>query len=106
MVEILKNYINGEWVDSKSKETIEVFNPATKEVIAEVPLSSREELDEVAETAQAAFEEWSQIAVPKRARLLFNLQQILIENKQELAEIITKENGKSLGESLGEVQRG
>ncbi|SUM31123.1 succinate-semialdehyde dehydrogenase [Staphylococcus gallinarum] len=42
----------------------------------------------------------------KRARLLFNLQQILQENKQELAEIITKENGKSVGEALGEVQRG
>ncbi|MCG7337832.1 CoA-acylating methylmalonate-semialdehyde dehydrogenase [Staphylococcus sp. ACRSN] len=106
MAEILKNYINGEWVDSKSKETIEVYNPATKEVIAEVPLSTRAELDEVAAIAQKAFEEWSQVAVPKRARLLFNLQQILQENKQELAEIITKENGKSVGEALGEVQRG
>jgi malonate-semialdehyde dehydrogenase (acetylating)/methylmalonate-semialdehyde dehydrogenase len=106
MAEILKNYINGEWVNSKSQETIEVYNPATKEVIAEVPLSTRAELDEVAEIAQSAFEEWSQVAVPKRARLLFNLQQILQENKQELAEIITKENGKSVGEALGEVQRG
>ena len=93
-------------MNSKSQETIEVYNPATKEVIAEVPLSTRAELDEVAEIAQSAFEEWSQVAVPKRARLLFNLQQILQENKQELAEIITKENGKSVGEALGEVQRG
>ncbi|MDW8569883.1 CoA-acylating methylmalonate-semialdehyde dehydrogenase [Staphylococcus shinii] len=106
MVKILKNYINGEWVESETKETIDVYNPATKEVIAKVPVSTRSELDEVAEIAQHAFEEWSQVAVPKRARLLFNLQQILQENKQELAEIITKENGKSVGEALGEVQRG
>ncbi|WP_437272069.1 CoA-acylating methylmalonate-semialdehyde dehydrogenase [Staphylococcus succinus] len=106
MAEVLKNYINGEWIESDSKETIDVYNPATKEVIAKVPVSTRAELDDAAEIAHNAFQEWKEVAVPKRARILFKLQQVLIDNKEELAEIITKENGKSIGEALGEVQRG
>ncbi|WP_432723377.1 CoA-acylating methylmalonate-semialdehyde dehydrogenase [Staphylococcus equorum] len=106
MVETLKNYINGEWVTSKAKDTVDVLNPATKEIIAKVPLTTREELDEVAELAQKSFEEWKEVPVPKRARILFKYQQLLIENKQVLADIITKENGKNTNEALGEVQRG
>lgn len=106
MVETLKNYINGEWVTSKAKDTVDVLNPATKEIIAKVPLTTREELDEVAELARKSFEEWKEVPVPKRARILFKYQQLLIENKQVLADIITKENGKNTNEALGEVQRG
>src|SRR5699024_7482478 len=87
-------------------ETVEVINPATKEVMVEVPLSTKEELNEAAQVAQDTFEEWSNTDVNKRARILFKYQQLLQENKQELAELITLENGKSVGESLGEVQRG
>ncbi|PPA69193.1 CoA-acylating methylmalonate-semialdehyde dehydrogenase [Jeotgalibacillus proteolyticus] len=105
-VRILKNYINGEWVESKSLEAIEVYNPATKEVIAKVPLSTKEELNDAAAVAENAFHEWKNVAVPKRARILFKFQQLLLENKEELAKIITIENGKSLNEALGEVQRG
>lgn len=105
-VKVLKNYINGKWVESKSTETVEVINPANKEVLVKVPQSTKEELDQAAQVAQDAFDDWSNTAVPKRARILFKYQQILMENKQELAEIITKENGKSVGEALGEVQRG
>lgn len=106
MAEKMKNYINGTWVESKSSETIEVYNPATKEIIAEVPLSTKEDLNQDASAAHEAFEDWQATAVPKRARILFKFQQLLMDNKQELAEIITKENGKSVNEALGEVQRG
>ncbi|EJD5745349.1 CoA-acylating methylmalonate-semialdehyde dehydrogenase [Staphylococcus pseudintermedius] len=106
MAELLKNYIGGKWVESKSEEKIEVLNPATKEVIAYVPVSTREELDEAAKVAQEAFLKWKELAVPKRARILFKFQQLLIENKETLANIITKENGKNTQEALGEVQRG
>ncbi|PTJ75046.1 CoA-acylating methylmalonate-semialdehyde dehydrogenase, partial [Staphylococcus kloosii] len=105
-VNTLKNYINGSWIESKAKEEIDVFNPATKELIAKVPVSTREELDYAAEVAQQSFEQWKEVPVPKRARILFKFQQLLIENKNTLAEIITKENGKNLTEALGEVQRG
>lgn len=102
----IRNFINGKWVESKTDRYEKVINPATKEVIALVPLSTKEELSEVAQIAHNAFTRWSKVAVPRRARILFNYQQLLLKNKEELARLITLENGKNLTESLGEVQRG
>lgn len=106
VVKTVKNYIGGEWVESTSSNTQEVYNPATGEVIAHVPLSTREELDHAVKVAKEAFESWSQVAVPKRARILFKYQQLLVEHWDELAKLITIENGKNLTEAYGEVQRG
>jgi malonate-semialdehyde dehydrogenase (acetylating) / methylmalonate-semialdehyde dehydrogenase len=105
-VQILKNYINGEWVDSVSTKTEVVPNPATGEIMAEVPLSSREDVDRAVKAATEAFTTWSNTDVVKRARILFKYQQLIMENYEELAILITKENGKSIGEARGEVQRG
>ncbi|WP_096437224.1 CoA-acylating methylmalonate-semialdehyde dehydrogenase [Alteribacter populi] len=102
----LKNYVNGEWVDSSSLRIEPVYNPATGEVIAEVPLSTLEELDKAVEVAAEAFETWSEVAVPRRARILFKYQQLLVEHWDELAKLLTIENGKSYNEAYGEVQRG
>ncbi|OWR30363.1 methylmalonate-semialdehyde dehydrogenase (CoA acylating) [Saccharibacillus sp. O23] len=102
----LKNYIGGKWVESKTTRYEDVYNPATKELICQVPLSTREDLEYAAEVAQAAFEKWKKVAVPRRARILFNYQQLLTRDRDELARLITIENGKSLGEASGEVQRG
>ncbi|GIN69601.1 methylmalonate semialdehyde dehydrogenase [acylating] [Bacillus sp. J14TS2] len=102
----LKNYINGEWVDSKTAYYEHVYNPATKEIIAQVPISTQEDLHYAAEVAAKAFEKWKIVPVQKRARILFNFQQLLQKNKEELARIITIENGKNLTEALGEVGRG
>lgn len=102
----LKNWINGEWVASKSTATEAVYNPATNDVLAQVPISSREDLDQAVSIAAETFKTWSQTPVPKRARILFKYQQLLVEHWKELAEIVTRENGKSLGEAYGEVQRG
>ena len=102
----LLNYINGEWVESLSTQYIDVPNPATGEVLAEVPLSSKEDVDLAVNSAAEAFIVWSRTPVPKRARILFKYQQLLIENYEELARLITMENGKNLEEARGEVQRG
>lgn len=102
---LVKNFVNGHWVESQSK-TQEVFNPATGEVIAHVPLSTSAELDEAVQAAQLAFEKWKRVAVPKRARVLFRYQQLLVDHWDELAKLITIENGKSYEEAYGEVQRG
>ena len=104
--EKLKNYINGEWVESNTSNYEDVFNPATKEVIGRVPISTKEDIEQATEAAKAAFEKWKNVAVPRRARILFNYQQLLMKNKEELARLITIENGKNLTEALGEVQRG
>ncbi|MFD1776843.1 CoA-acylating methylmalonate-semialdehyde dehydrogenase [Paenibacillus rhizophilus] len=104
--ERVRNFINGQWVESSSGMEEEVFNPATGEVIAYVPLSSREELDAAVAAAKESFLRWKKVAVPRRARYFFEYQQLLLKHAEELAELITLENGKSLEEARGEVQRG
>ncbi|MDM5453217.1 CoA-acylating methylmalonate-semialdehyde dehydrogenase [Peribacillus simplex] len=102
----LKNYIGGQWIESTSKQVEEVPNPATGEVIARVPLSTKEDLDRAVTTANEAFKTWRKVAVPRRARILFRYQQLLVENWDELAKLVTLENGKSYEEAYGEVLRG
>ena len=105
-VPILKNFVGGQWVASKSEVLEEVLNPATGEAMAYVPLSTRLDLDEAVAVAKDAFPMWSKTPVPKRARILFKYQQLLVEHWDELARLITLENGKSFKEAYGEVQRG
>ncbi|WP_077705968.1 CoA-acylating methylmalonate-semialdehyde dehydrogenase [Virgibacillus dokdonensis] len=105
-IRTLKNFVNGKWVGSETKTFEDVLNPATEEVVARVPISTKKELDEAVEIASEAFHSWSNTAVPKRARILFKFQQLLMENKEDLARLITIENGKAYSEALGEVQRG
>ncbi|KXZ23269.1 methylmalonate-semialdehyde dehydrogenase [Bacillus nakamurai] len=102
----LKNYINGEWVESNTDQYEDVVNPATKEVMCRVPISTQEDVDYAVRSAAEAFKTWSKTAVPRRARILFNYQQLLQQNKEELARLITLENGKNTTEALGEVGRG
>lgn len=106
IVQTVKNYINGEWVESSSGRTQEVFNPATGEVIAHVPISTKKDVDMAVAAAKEAFRTWKDVPVPKRARIMFKFQQLLVENWDELAKLITKENGKNYKEAYGEVQRG
>jgi len=105
-VEKLKNYVNGEWVESATTQYENVYNPATKEIIAQVPISTKEDLDHAVSVASEAFKEWKNVPVQKRARVLFNYQHLLQKHQDELARIITIENGKNLSEALGEVGRG
>lgn len=105
-VETLKNYIGGKWVESTTSKHEEVPNPATGEVLAIVPLSTKEDVNQAVRVAKNAYKEWKKVAVPKRARFLFRYQQLLIEHWDELAKLVTIENGKSYTEAYGEVQRG
>ena len=102
----LKNFIGGKWVESKSDHYESVYNPATGEIIAEVPISSNEDVENAIQTAKDTFKEWKEVPVPKRARILFKYQQLLVENWDDLARLITTENGKNFKEAHGEVLRG
>jgi malonate-semialdehyde dehydrogenase (acetylating)/methylmalonate-semialdehyde dehydrogenase len=106
MTTILKNFINGQWVESTTERYDEVPNPATGEILAKVPISTNEDLELAIESAKEAFKKWSKTPVPRRARILFKYHQLLMENYEDLAALITKENGKNLDEARGEVQRG
>ena len=103
---VLKNYINGEWVDAESTETLDVPNPATGEIIARVPISSKEDVAKAVQAANEAFQTWKNTPVPKRARILYKYHYLLTENHEKLAKLIVLENGKAYKEAYGEVQRG
>lgn len=106
MTTTLKNWIGGEWVASTSTQTEPVYNPATEEILANIPISTKADVDHAVRTAQEAFQTWSRTPVPRRARVLFKYQQLLVEHWEELARIVTQENGKSYNEAYGEVLRG
>jgi malonate-semialdehyde dehydrogenase (acetylating)/methylmalonate-semialdehyde dehydrogenase len=101
----LKNYIDGEWVDSSSGELLDVHNPATGEVIARVPLSTVDEVNEAVAAAKEAFLEWRETPPFVRARYMFRLKELLEDNFEELAQAVTKEHGKIIDEARGEVRR-
>ena len=102
----LSNFINGQWVKSTTDKYEEVPNPATGEILAEVPISTQEDLENAVKAAKKAFATWKKVAVPQRSRILFQYQQLLVKNWDELAKLITLENGKNYNEAYGEVLRG
>ncbi|MBM7584065.1 malonate-semialdehyde dehydrogenase (acetylating)/methylmalonate-semialdehyde dehydrogenase [Bacillus pakistanensis] len=103
---LLKNFINGQWVKAESHEALEVQNPATREILATVPISTLQDVNKAVTAARKAFESWKDVPVPKRARILFKYHHLLTENHDELAKLIVLENGKAFKEAHGEVQRG
>lgn len=103
---VLQNFIDGKWVDSKGAEKMEVINPATKECLAKVPISTKEDVEEAVKAAKLAFKTWKDMPVPKRARIMYAYHHLLTENHDELAKLIVLENGKAFKEAHGEVQRG
>ena len=106
-MDVLKNYIGGKWVGSASKETIDVINPATGEVLAKVPSGEATpgDVEKAVQAAHEAYLQWKDVSVLKRIQPLFKLKQLLEENADDIARLITMESGKTLAESIGEVQR-
>lgn len=102
----LKNYINGEWVESESDQILDIINPATQKTIAKVPMSTRDEVNTAIEAAREAFPDWRRTTPLARVRCLFRLKELLEENFEELSRIQTMEHGKTIDESRGETRRG
>ncbi|MCK5150558.1 MAG: CoA-acylating methylmalonate-semialdehyde dehydrogenase [Candidatus Thorarchaeota archaeon] len=105
MTEVVKNYINGKWVESKSKETSDVINPATGEVIAKTPMSTVEETQDAIAAANAAFRRWRATPAMTRVRHLNRIRNAFEDEFEELSKILTTEQGKALDESRGEYRR-
>src|SRR6266481_3594099 len=102
----LQNYVNGAWRPSTASEFVEVINPATAEVLARTPLSTRADVDAAVQAAAAAFPAWRRTPPGERVQYLFKLKNLLEENFEELARIITIENGKTSAEAKAELRRG
>jgi malonate-semialdehyde dehydrogenase (acetylating)/methylmalonate-semialdehyde dehydrogenase len=101
----LPNYINGRWQDSTAKGFAKVLNPATGETLAQVPLDGERDVTAAIESAAAAFPEWRRTPPEERIQYLFKLKQLLEDHLEELARLITTENGKTLTESRAELRR-
>jgi malonate-semialdehyde dehydrogenase (acetylating)/methylmalonate-semialdehyde dehydrogenase len=102
----LKNYINGKWVESKSKERWDVINPATQKLLARVPMSTKEEVLSAIQASKEAYPEWRRTPPLARARCLFRLKELLEKHFERLSRIQTMEHGKTIDESRGETRRG
>lgn len=104
-VKVIKNFIGGEWVESKG-DIQEVVNPATCQTIARVPISTKDEIDAAVKAAQEAFPSWRETPPVARARCLFRLKGLMEEHFEELSRLQTQEHGKTIDESRGETRRG
>ncbi len=106
MVGVLKNYINGEWVESSSTQLQDVINPATLELLAKVPRTTKAEVEVAIKAAKDAFWEWRCTPPSVRASYMFEFRSIMVEHFEEIAQTVVKEHGKTLDEARGDVKRG
>jgi acyl-CoA reductase-like NAD-dependent aldehyde dehydrogenase len=102
---VFKNLINGEWVESHSGKAIEDRNPANRdELVGIFPASNQEDVAQAVTAAKAAYDKWRLTPAPRRAEILFRAAEILIERKEDFARDMTREMGKVLDETRGDVQ--
>ncbi|MGN8646210.1 aldehyde dehydrogenase family protein [Gracilibacillus sp. HCP3S3_G5_1] len=100
------NYINGRWINSNGGKNYTIYNAANeKQALAHFPISTKEDVNQAVSEAKDAFETWSVLPGPDRGAILYKVADLLEENLQELAFIVSAEQGKVLNESIGEVLR-
>jgi len=102
-----KNFINGEWIGSKSKQKFENRSPANwEELIGVFPRSGPEDVDDAVAAAEQAFKKWRLVPAPKRAEIIFRAGELLRKSKEEISRDMTREMGKVLQETRGDTQEG
>lgn len=105
MSDLTKNYIDGKWVGASTGGTFEARNPAdTDELVGVVVKSVKTDVDRAVAAAQSAYRSWRLFPAPKRGEILFRAGELLLKRKQQLGELETREMGKVLAETLGDVQ--
>ena len=104
MADVERMYINGEWVLAQSGATFDVVNPADRSVVARVTNGAVPEVERAVTAAHAAFREWSLLAPKDRGRVLLKIQELMEERRDDLARLVTLENGKPFDEAKKEVQ--
>ncbi|MGH9647178.1 MAG: aldehyde dehydrogenase family protein, partial [Bryobacteraceae bacterium] len=102
---VFKNFVDGEWVESQSGQTFEDRNPAdTREVVAIFQRSNKADVDAAVDAAKRAYAKWRLVPAPRRAEVVFRAAEILMERKEDYARDMTREMGKVLKETRGDVQ--
>ena len=102
----LSHYINGEYFKGSSGRFADVYNPATGEVQARVPLASEEEMQMAVQVAQSVQPDWAAVNPQRRARVMMKFVDLLNRDMDQLAEALSKEHGKTFPDAKGDVQRG
>jgi malonate-semialdehyde dehydrogenase (acetylating) / methylmalonate-semialdehyde dehydrogenase len=105
MTKTIKNYVNGEWVDSLSSDLIPVYDPATCELLANCPDSTAQDVDLAVKAAKGAFSEWRSTPILSRAQYMHHFKVLVEENFEDISKILVQEHGKAIDESRGEVRR-
>ena len=106
MSRTVKNYLDGEWVESGASDSFAVHDPATGELLAHCPDSTREDVDAAVRSAISAFEEWRSTPVLVRAQYMHHFKVMVEDNFEEVSQIVVREHGKTMDEARGEVRRG
>src|SRR5918912_1198943 len=101
-----RDVIGGRWGGRDGRDTEPVYDPATGEIVARTPLSTKDDVDRAVGKAGEAFSSWAATPVVERARVLFSFKALLEEHFAELRDLVTLENGKEAGDAAGEVRRG
>lgn len=101
-----KLLINGEFVESKTSHWQDIVNPATQEVLGQVPFATTEEVNAAIAAAQNAFASWRQTPIQARMRIMLKLQDLIRSNLKSIAQVLTAEQGKTLADAEGDIQRG
>lgn len=104
MADLLRNFIGGRWIESRSGETFERRNPANGELVATFTRSGASDVDDAVEAANKAFRSWRLYPAPKRGEILYKAARLLEERKDDLAREMTEEMGKVIAETKGDVQ--
>ena len=102
----VQQLINGQFVQSNTDEWIDITDPATQEVIAKVPQTTNDEINQAVAAAKTAFETWRKTPITTRARIFLKYQSLIRDHMDELAEILTAEQGKTIADARGDVFRG
>jgi malonate-semialdehyde dehydrogenase (acetylating)/methylmalonate-semialdehyde dehydrogenase len=102
----ISNFIGGEWVRSSTSDALPVHDPGTRELLGRVPLSTRDDVHAAVAAAKEAFPAWRATPAVERVRVLFRLQALLNEHRDDLARGLSREHGKNVAETSGEIQRG
>jgi malonate-semialdehyde dehydrogenase (acetylating) / methylmalonate-semialdehyde dehydrogenase len=101
----IQNYINGQFVNASTTETMEVISPIDGNLLSTVPLSSAKDLDNAVTAAKKAFPAWSKMPIKERVQVFFRYKTLLEKNLKELAELCSEENGKTYSESVAEIEK-
>ena len=104
-MKVIKHYLNGQDYDGGDR-TSDIFNPATGEVISKVQLGNKKVVNETIDISLKALENWTKTTPAKRASIMFNYKKLLEDNANTIAELVSKEHGKTIEDAKGSLQRG